>query len=591
LPAVDRFTSRPTEENSMRRLSFVALVLTAMTFSGPMAAQDEVPPVFVERVEVNVVNIEVFVTDAAGRQVTGLTKEDFQVFEDGRPVEITNFFTVEQMDPLGEGTGEEGSREESSSGQMPLLLPADQRLSLVVYVDQFNLRAFNRNRALEALEEFLEDRIRRGDNVMLVSAYRGPEVVQPFTRDWQGIVAGLRKMRKMATHRQEDEARLRMAMKSMNLAAGQDSPRSAHNFVRSYIQQTLVHTRRSAQGVRDAVRSLAGLPGRKAFLYVSEGLPQRPGEELYQQLLDLFGLNRLEDPAGMGQFIDPAIESLGEDQTRLYDQVVREANSHQVTFYTLDASGAGSRRHLSADTAGTLIASDAGPGTFDRLRQHNLQQPLIEMAEATGGRSILNTFDFGSALDEVAGVFDSFYSLGYRPPEGGDGRYHKIEVRLTAPGLTVRHRSGYVDKRPEEMIADRTISSLLFDFEKNPLGVTISFGDWIKQGRNEFELPMIVRIPIRGVTLLPGDDQHEGRLRIYVVVKDEEGGISELHEAPYPVNVPANLIQQALEQEIGYGVTLLVRPGLPKVAVGVWDELSGVDSFVHKQVRVGREEG
>src|SRR5512144_2526999 len=49
------------------------------------------PPSFGETVEVNVVNVDVYVTDKDGKRVTNLRKGDFQVFEDGKPVEITNF--------------------------------------------------------------------------------------------------------------------------------------------------------------------------------------------------------------------------------------------------------------------------------------------------------------------------------------------------------------------------------------------------------------------------------------------------------------------------------------------------------------------
>ncbi len=44
---------------------------------------------FIDTLDVNVVNIEVFVTDKQGNPVTGLTRGDFKVYEDGRPIEIT----------------------------------------------------------------------------------------------------------------------------------------------------------------------------------------------------------------------------------------------------------------------------------------------------------------------------------------------------------------------------------------------------------------------------------------------------------------------------------------------------------------------
>ena len=99
----------------------------------------------------------------------------------------------------------------------------------------------------------------------------------------------------------------------------------------------------------------------------------------------------------------------------------------------------------------------------------------------------------------------------------------------------------------------------------------------------------MVRIPFREVTLLPNGEVEEGRLNIYLAVKDEEGGVSDLHQQPYPVQVPSDQLELAREQSIGYYATLEVRPGKPTLAVGVWDELSGTESFVQTEVLVGEE--
>ena len=54
------------------------------------------PPSFTAAVEVNVVNVDVHVTDANGKPVTGLRKGDFELFEDGKRVDIANFAAVER---------------------------------------------------------------------------------------------------------------------------------------------------------------------------------------------------------------------------------------------------------------------------------------------------------------------------------------------------------------------------------------------------------------------------------------------------------------------------------------------------------------
>ena len=58
----------------------------------PASAQE--PPAVTFRVEVNYVEVDAVVTDAAGRTVTDLTQADFEVLEDGRPQKVAAFSLV-----------------------------------------------------------------------------------------------------------------------------------------------------------------------------------------------------------------------------------------------------------------------------------------------------------------------------------------------------------------------------------------------------------------------------------------------------------------------------------------------------------------
>lgn len=579
----------------MKNLIRHSLLLTVLALAFAAAAQ-EPASLFIDRVDVDVVNVEVFVTDRQGNPVTGLTADDFEIVEDGQPVEVTNFYAVDRADRVAGRLAQDHRLFDSAAAPAPRELPEDQQLNLVVYVDHFNLHPQNRARVLDDLEEFLEDRIAQGDNVMLVGFDRKLDIIHPFTRDYGEIIAGLRQMAKVATHAQIDDSRRRQVMRQMVPAATspvgpQPSARSApgddeavaHQLIRSYVAQVRNEIRYSMHALEKTTRALAGLPGRKALIYVSDGIPKRPGESLYQHFSDLYG-NAL--PAGH-QRIDPFAESLRESENHLMNAIVREANAHQVTFYTLDARG--TRGDVLSAEYANYSAGSGGRVALDVARTLNLQEPLIEMADATGGATILNTFNFDVAFAGIAKDFDSFYSLGYRPRRGGDGRYHKIDVRVKDDGLRVRHRSGYVDKPEAEKVADRTLSSLVLNLEKNPLGIDVDFGIPEKRGGHTYHLPVMIRIPFREVTLLPGGASEQGRLRIYLAVQDEKGGISQPQEFVYPLSVPTDQVAAARDREIGYVTTLKIREGVPKVAVGVWDELSGTESFVHKRVLVGKE--
>lgn len=257
-------------------------------------------------------------------------------------------------------------------------------------------------------------------------------------------------------------------------------------------------------------------------------------------------------------------------------------------MYTVDTSGAGGSSVLSPEFA-DLSAGSGGSTSLAAGRTMNYQETLIDIADGTGGSAVINTDNYEEAIASVAEDFDVFYSLGYAARQGGDGGFHKLEVRVAQPGLNVRHRRGFVDKPQVERIADRTLSSLILDMEKNPLGVQIDFGTPEKQSRRAYHLPVLIRVPLREVTLLPNGEVEEGRLRIFLAVKDE-GGVSDMQEFVYPISIPARGAAATGDEEVGYTALLKIGPGTPTIAIGVWDEVSGTDAFVHKQVRVGKNE-
>src|SRR5687768_16681677 len=50
---------------------------------------------FIETINVRVVNVDVYVTDKQGNRVRGLQQEDFEIRENGKPIQITNFYAVD----------------------------------------------------------------------------------------------------------------------------------------------------------------------------------------------------------------------------------------------------------------------------------------------------------------------------------------------------------------------------------------------------------------------------------------------------------------------------------------------------------------
>src|ERR1051325_1209995 len=152
----------------------------------PVAGSAAQQGAYFESVNVDLINVEVFVTDKSGNPVKGLTQVDFQILEDGHPVTISNFYSVdEDSKPRTPGSllPLPPNVPRPDGVVMPEAVPEEQKLYLIVYIDNFNIRPFNRNRVFQRLRSFLNDNVDQDDKVMLVTYNRSFKERVSFTTD------------------------------------------------------------------------------------------------------------------------------------------------------------------------------------------------------------------------------------------------------------------------------------------------------------------------------------------------------------------------------------------------------------------------
>ena len=128
-------------------------------------------------VEVHVVSVDVIVTDKSGHRVTGLTKDDFELAEDGKPQAITNFYEVD------------GGRVLSSSSSPG----APQPRRFVFFLDNDSLQPAVRARLFASLRKFVESGMRDDDQASLIAWNRGLDIAAPLTGDKATLRAALAK--------------------------------------------------------------------------------------------------------------------------------------------------------------------------------------------------------------------------------------------------------------------------------------------------------------------------------------------------------------------------------------------------------------
>ena len=159
----------------MRRLS-IGLTLLVIVFSQCSAFAQEREKTedrsdvvggltFVDRLELTVVNIDVFVTDEKGRAITDLEAADFRLFQDGQQRSLSHFapFTEEVISRIVEEAGNDTQPPQEASTEKPMTESvakprADIKpVYIVLFVDNENLRPMDRNRVLNQAQRFLRE--------------------------------------------------------------------------------------------------------------------------------------------------------------------------------------------------------------------------------------------------------------------------------------------------------------------------------------------------------------------------------------------------------------------------------------------------
>lgn len=553
---------------------------------GRPAGSQEGEGFFIDTVNVSVVNVDVYVTDKSGKRVTGLTRDDFEIYEDRRPVAITNFYAVEggrpaapAPEPVAESPAATPDAPVAAPPPSPqnlaqVPLPEDQRLRLVVYIDNFNLRPFNRNRVMREIRAFLGSKVDKDDQVMLATFDRELHVRRSFTSDSSLIASALLELEKISAHAVHHDSERRDTLRRIE---DSQSVAEAQNHARSYAQSTFNDLSFSIDALKEITNALAGMPGRKAVLYVSDGLQMIAGQDVFYAVQNKYG-ERTTSLTEAFQF----------DASRRFQELTAQANANRITFYTIDAAGLRVYDSVSAENQGPG-APQAGFSTLiDSVRISNLQAPLQLLAERTGGVAVINANIVGPHLERIADDFDTYYSLGYTPTHYGDGRYYKIEVKVKRKGLQVRHREGYRDKSTEARMNDSTMAALNFPFEDNPLGVKLDFGRAQAREDGFFVQPVMVRIPLGKLVLVPRETTHEARVRLFIAAMDSKGNTSDVQQTPVPISIPNADVEIATTKDYVYSVSLLMRPGEQRVAVAVRDDVAAQASILSRGVLVGR---
>jgi len=525
-------------------------------------------PMLTETLDVRVINVDVVVTDKKGNVITGLKKDDFEVFENGVPKPISNFYAVEG----GRPTDVEPDTVAAKPVPLPVRkdeLPDNLKRRIIFYVDNLSMAPFNRNRVFASMKEFVKSTMRRGDEAMIATFNRSMKVRVPFTRDpiqIEQMLDSIAGESAMGTTNASERQSVQDRIKDTN------DYNEAVSTARSYAQSVEHDLRQSAESLNGLMTTLAGVEGKKILVLASEGFPMQPGREMFQYI------DEVANEKGW-QFGGTILEGMTFDSSSLIQSIARTANANGITMYTIHAGGLTGGSEMSAEHAGPT------PVSVSQAIISNTTDSMRLMADMTGGVASIQTNNFAQAFRNIQRDLDAYYSLGYRASTERVDRQRSLNVRVKNKNYVARSRQTFVEKSAYAEMNDKVIANLLYRTKQNDLKILVRTGAPAAADEDLYKVPVDIQIPMDSLTLLPqGEKEYVGGFDIYVAVANKDGDMSDVSRKTHELRVPATDMERAKGKYYTYSVELLMEKGLNKISIGVVDNISNVNGFAREQV-------
>ncbi|MCZ7650454.1 MAG: VWA domain-containing protein [Thermoanaerobaculia bacterium] len=228
---------------------------------------------FLDRVEVEVVEVDVLVTDREGQPVRNLRREEFELLVDGRPVEI-HYFAAPPATPAAVPEGAAPGSE--PPGAPEEAVPVTEPATVVAYVDETAIRPGQRNQLLEAFGRVLAERLAAGDRVLVARFDEGLRLLTELTTDPGTVTAALASAAKRAPASmvsQMEEAALLQELESAQAGGGGGRSSAAEEMEALRLRAELEsrasfeadRQRRATAALADLVGALGACRGARRF--------------------------------------------------------------------------------------------------------------------------------------------------------------------------------------------------------------------------------------------------------------------------------------------------------------------------------------
>jgi VWFA-related protein len=567
------------------------LLLSGSAFSQDKPAKpNEEQPI---RISTELIQLDVVVTDKAGKIVRGLPKDSFELYEKGKKQQISFF---EYVDANKERTDRASNPADRLSGQGPSVADISRIFAFVV--DDLTTRPEDLVYIRQMLTSFIDNRMRPDDLVAIVRTVGGRGLLQQFTTDknlLRRAVVGLTAITNPfnAYNRNERPTTLGPGDALTGPTIGETNNTSdvlslaGENADITGAFDETNQSLRSFMSLGTAsfvIDSMKQLPGRKSLILISGGLPVIGSQP---------GVPTNNRGVAAGQPTAIQVSTSGVNISYFINLLTDKAARAGVAINTMDIRG------LSAQAAAASFtntpgrsAMDAPNLTFGRLPDESMlgdrnpfdtmdaQMGLRILAEDTGGIAVLNKNNFNEGLEKIVGVSEGYYLLAYTPLDSKfDGNFRRIEIKVKGDGYKVHSRRGYFAREEKPVTATSSVQEQMLTAIKSPLARRDIDLDAMMLYKatpdNKAALDVHLVIDPRKLQFKQASDKQQTMFDVAGFVFDQFGRLQKGFSETITASLTPQEFKTASAGGLSYTANMNLSPGIYQVRLAVRDHTTG----------------
>lgn len=484
----------------------------------PAARSQEPPPTFPAQVEQ--VTVDVVVADKEGHPITGLTKDDLQVYENGVLQTIVSFSAVDIAAAPEEA--EVRSREKVSTNVGHARRHAGR--TFVILFDDVHLSLFTAQRAKAAVADFLRTETREGDQVTLVASAGGARSSARMTAGRDEII-GL--VKRLEGRWIPDHSRDRMTdYEAMEIYVN-----------RNEMVMNRVQRRWEAAGLMTGTSQSQHVTGPRA---VVDPLVEARATEVYYSAAgrnrmtlgtmerSLLALERVE---GRKSLILVSDGFIYDPQMDLFKRLINASRRANVAIYFVNSRGLEALPEgLTAEFSAPIPQEDIGSAFAESLEATEGSESV---AADSGGFTVRNTNDLGSGFKRIAEETRAYYLVGYSPTNAArDGTFRKIQVKVPGrKGIQVRARRGYwAPSGPQTAQSEKPVDVDFQEAMDSPdelEDIPLRLTHFVREETaliGQARVLMALEVDVRPLTFADKDGRSTGTLELLLVAVNRDTG-------------------------------------------------------------------